>query len=324
MYRYVLRRLWQMLFLLIGISIISFSIMYLAPGDPVDMLVERNAPQIVKDRIREVYGLDQPIYIQYVRWVSRAVQGDFGRSFVSGEPVMKMILDRLPYTLYLNLVVMILIYLIALPVGIISALRQYSKLDHALTFMTFIGQSMPGFWLAMLLVYLIAVPSHGLLPTSGMATYGVNIHTSPFLTVVLDRMRYLLLPAFVMIFGDLAGVARYMRSTMLEVIRQDYVRTARAKGLSERVVNYKHALRNALLPIVTLLGLELPILFSGAFILEVIFSWPGLGLVMMRAIQQRDYPVVMAFNAIGAALMVAGNFLADLLYLVVDPRIKYD
>ena len=324
MHRYVLRRLWQMLFLLIGISIISFSIMYLAPGDPVDMLVERNAPQIVKDRIREVYGLDQPIYIQYVRWVSRAVQGDFGRSFVSGEPVMKMILDRLPYTLYLNLVVMILIYLIALPVGIISALRQYSKLDHAITFMTFIGQSMPGFWLAMLLVYMIAVPSHGLLPTSGMATYGVNIHTSPFLTVVLDRMRYLLLPAFVMIFGDLAGVARYMRSTMLEVIRQDYVRTARAKGLSERVVNYKHALRNALLPIVTLLGLELPILFSGAFILEVIFSWPGLGLVMMRAIQQRDYPVVMAFNTIGAALMVAGNFLADLLYLVVDPRIKYD
>lgn len=324
MFRYVLRRLWQMLFLLIGISIISFSIMYLAPGDPVDMLVERNAPQIVKDRIREIYGLDQPIYIQYVRWVSRAAQGDFGRSFISGEPVMKMILERLPYTLYLNLVVMVLIYLIAVPMGIISALRQYSKLDHAITLMAFVGQSMPGFWLAMLLVYLIAVPSHGLVPTSGMASYGVNIHTSPFLTVVIDRLRYLLLPAFVLIFGDLAGVARYMRSTMLEVIRQDYVRTARAKGLSWSAVNYKHALRNALLPIVTLLGLELPILFSGAFILEVIFSWPGLGLVMMRAIQQRDYPVVMAFNTIGATLMVAGNFLADLLYLVVDPRIKYD
>jgi peptide/nickel transport system permease protein len=313
-----------MLFLLIGISIISFTVMHLAPGDPVDMLVERNAPQVIKDHIRELYGLDQPIYIQYFRWVARAVRGDFGRSFISGEPVMKMIMDRLPYTLYLNLVVMILIYLIALPVGIISALRQYSRLDHAVTFMAFMGQSMPSFWLAMLLIYLIAVPSHGLLPTSGMATYGVNVHTTPFFSVVLDRARYLFLPAFVMIFGNLAGVARYMRSSMLEVIRQDYVRTARAKGLSERVVNYKHALRNALLPIVTLLGFELPILFSGAFILEVIFSWPGLGLVMMRAIQQRDYPVVMAFNTIGATLMVAGNFLADMLYLVVDPRIKYD
>ncbi len=323
MYRYILRRLWQMLFLLIGISIISFSIMHLAPGDPVDMLVERNAPQAVKERIREVYGLDQPIYVQYGRWVSKAVQGDFGKSFVSGEPVMKMILDRLPNTLYLNLVVMVLIYAIALPVGIISALRQYSKLDHAVTFMAFMGQSMPPFWLAMLLIYFIAVPVD-FIKTSGMASYGINIRESPFLIVLLDRLRYLILPAFVMVFGSLAGLARYMRASMLEVIRQDYVRTARAKGLSERIVNYKHALRNALLPIVTLVGLELPILFSGAFILEVVFSWPGLGLVMMRAIQQRDYPVVMAFNTIGATLMVCGTFLSDMLYLVVDPRIKYE
>ncbi len=321
--RYLRRRLLQMLIILVGISIVSFSIMHIAPGSPVDLLVERNAPQSEKDRIAHIYGLDKPVYVQYFKWLGLVIRGDFGRSFISGEPVLKMILDRLPYTLYLNLVVAIVIYLLAIPIGVISALKQYSWVDHAVTLFAFIGQAMPTFWLAMLLIYFIAIPVPWL-RTSGLATYGVNVHTTPFLEVVIDRLRYLILPASVMIFTSIAGLARYMRSSMLEVIRQDYVRTARAKGMSERTVNFKHALRNALLPIVTLLGFELPILFSGSFILEVIFSWPGLGLVAMRAIGQRDYMVIMAFNTIGATLTVIGTFLADLLYVAVDPRIRYD
>lgn len=323
MLRYLRKRLAQMLIILFGISLVSFFIMQLAPGSPIDMLVERNAPQSEKQRIAEIYGLDEPILVQYVKWLGQTIKGDFGRSFVSGEPVIDIILSRLPYTLYLNFIVMIVIYLLAVPIGIISALKQYSWTDHAVTLFAFIGQAMPTFWLAMLLIYFVAIPTPWL-RTSGIATYGVNIRNSPFFEVVLDRIRYLLLPATVMIFTSLGGITRYMRSSMLEVIRQDYVRTARAKGLSERVVNFKHALRNALLPIVTLLGHELPILFSGSFILEVIFSWPGLGLVAMRAIQQRDYMVIMAFNTIGATMTVLGTFLADLLYVVVDPRIRYD
>lgn len=323
MSRYLRKRLTQMLIILFGISLVSFFIMQLAPGSPIDMLVERNAPQSEKQRIAEIYGLDKPVYVQYVKWLGQVVRGDFGRSFASGEPVIDMILARLPYTLYLNFIVMIVIYLLAIPIGIISALKQYSWADHAVTLFAFIGQAMPTFWLAMLLIYFVAIPTPWL-RTSGIATYGVNIRNSPFFEVVLDRIRYLLLPATVMIFTSLGGITRYMRSSMLEVIRQDYVRTARAKGMSERVVNFKHALRNALLPIVTLLGHELPILFSGSFILEVIFSWPGLGLVAMRAIQQRDYMVIMAFNTIGATMTVLGTFLADLLYVVVDPRIRYD
>ncbi len=323
MVRYLRRRLAQMLIILFGISLVSFFIMQLAPGSPVDLLVERNAPQAEKERIAQVYGLDKPIYVQYFRWLGQILKGDFGRSFVSGEPVIRMILDRLPYTLYLNFVVMVVIYLLAIPIGVISALKQYSWTDHGVTLFAFVGQAMPTFWLAMLLIYFVAIPIPWL-RTSGLATYGINIHTAPFLEVVVDRLRYLLLPATVMIFTSLGGITRYMRSSMLEVIRQDYVRTARAKGLSERVINFKHAFRNALLPIVTLLGHELPILFSGAFIIEVIFSWPGLGLVAMRAISQRDYMVIMAFNTIGATMTVLGTFLADLLYVVVDPRIRYD
>lgn len=323
MLRYLRKRLTQMLIILFGISLVSFFIMQLAPGSPVDLLVERNAPQAEKERIAEIYGLNQPIFVQYFKWLGQVLRLDFGRSFVSGEPVLQMILDRLPYTLYLNFVVMVVIYLLAIPIGIVSALKQYSWTDHAVTLFAFIGQAMPTFWLAMLLIYFVAIPIPWL-RTSGIATYGVNIHTTPFFTVVIDRIRYLLLPATVMTFTSLGGITRYMRSSMLEVIRQDYVRTARAKGMSERVVNFKHALRNALLPIVTLLGHELPILFSGSFILEVIFSWPGLGLIAMRAIQQRDYMVIMAFNTIGATMTVLGTFLADLLYVVVDPRIRYD
>jgi len=308
--------------LLIGISIINFTIMHLAPGDPVLLLAERNATPEELARVRALYGLDEPIHIQYIKWISRIIRGDFGKSFVDGRPVLDHILERLPYTLYLNFIIMIVIYLVSIPVGIISALKQYSRFDHIVTFTAFIGQALPAFWFALILIYTVALKTK-LLPIAGVATIGVNVRTSGLWATILDRAKYLVLPVTVVSLGSMAGIARYMRSSMLEVIRQDYVRTARAKGLPERIVIIKHALRNALLPIITLLGFELPALFGGMVIIETIFSWPGLGLLSMRAIWQRDYQIVMAMNMIGATLMVLGNFLADMLYVVVDPRIRY-
>lgn len=322
MLSYIARRLLQMIPLLLGISIINFAIIHLAPGDPVLLLSERNATPEELARIRALYGLDQPIYIQYLRWLSHVIRGDFGRSFVDGRPVIDHILERLPYTLLLNFIVMVVIYAIALPVGIMSALKQYSKFDHAVTLLAFLGQATPSFWFALLLIYTVGVKLNWL-PIAGAGTIGVSVRTDGLWATILDRAKYLVLPVTVMSLGSLAGIARYMRSSMLEVIRQDYVRTARAKGLPEKVVILKHALRNALLPIVTLLGFELPILFGGSVIIETIFSWPGLGLLSIRAIFQRDYQIVMAMNMIGAVLMILGNFLSDVLYIIVDPRIKY-
>jgi peptide/nickel transport system permease protein len=319
---YVARRVLQIIPLLIGISIINFFIMHLAPGDPVLLLTDRNATQEEVARIRALYGLDEPLHVQYVKWLTRVLKGDFGRSFIDGRPVLDHIMDRLPYTLYLNFLVMILIYLFSIPIGITSALKQYSRFDHIVTFFAFLGQALPSFWFALLLIYAVGIKSSWL-PISGVATIGVSLKRYGLWAVIADRAKYLILPVTVISLGSMAGITRYMRSSMLEVIRQDYIRTARAKGLPENVVIRKHALRNALLPIVTLLGFELPLLFSGSAIIETIFSWPGLGLLSVRAVFQRDYQIVMALNMIGAFLMVAGNFLSDILYVLVDPRIKY-
>lgn len=308
--------------LLIGISILNFTIMHLAPGDPVDLLTERNATAEERARIRALYGLDDPIYVQYIRWMQHVLKGDFGRSFVDGQPVAKSILERLPYTLYLNFLIMVVVYAVAVPVGIISALRQYSKFDHIMTSLAFLGQAVPSFWIGLMLIYLFGLKLDWL-PISGIGTIGLDLRTAGLWKTMVDRASHVVLPVAVVAFGSMTGVARYMRSSMLEVIRQDYVRTARAKGLPEKVVIVKHALRNALLPIVTLLGNELPMLFGGMVVIESIFSWPGIGLLSIRAIFQRDYQVVMAVNMMGATLMVLGSFLADLLYVVVDPRIKY-
>ncbi|HHY76095.1 MAG TPA: ABC transporter permease [Firmicutes bacterium] len=319
---YIIRRLLQMIPLLIGISIVNFTIMHLAPGDPVDLLVERNATAEERARIRELYGLNDPIYVQYFRWLSHVLRGDFGKSFVDGQSVSKTILERLPYTLYLNFLIMVVIYAVAVPIGIISALKQYSKFDHIMTTLAFLGQAVPSFWIGLILIYFFGLKLDWL-PISGVGTIGLNVRTAGFWATFVDRAAHVVMPVIVVAFGSLTGVARYMRSSMLEVIRQDYVRTARAKGLPEKVVIVKHALRNALLPIVTLLGNELPLLFGGLVVIESIFSWPGIGLLSIRAIFQRDYQIVMAINMMGATLMVLGNFLADLLYVVVDPRIKY-
>ncbi len=319
---YLVRRVVQVIPLLIVISLVNFFIMHLAPGNPVLLMTDRNATAEEVARIEALYGLDQPIYIQYFKWLGHVLKGDFGNSFIDGRPVLDHIVERLPYTLYLNLIVMVIIYALSIPIGVISALKQYSKFDHAVTFFAFLGQALPSFWFALILVYAVGIKS-AWLPISGVATIGVNLSTHGILAVIADRAKYLVLPVTVISLGSMAGITRYMRSSMLEVINQDYIRTARAKGLPEKVVIVKHALRNALLPIVTLLGFELPILFSGSAIIETIFSWPGLGLLAVRSVFQRDYQVVMALNMIGALLMVAGNLFSDVLYVLVDPRIKY-
>ena len=319
--KYIMRRFVQMIIVLIGISIISFAIMQLAPGDPIDLLADRNSTPAEKAHIRSLYGLDKPLLVQYYNWISQVLRGNFGTSFITGQPVLKMIMERLPATLWLNFWAMILIYLLAIPIGMLSALKQYSWFDHVVTTIAFLGKALPQFWFALMLIYLVGMRV-GFIEISGMATYGVNLTSASFLTVLVDRIKYLILPLTVLTFSGMAGIARYMRASMLDVKHQDYIRTARAKGLSEKAVVTKHAFKNSLLPIVTLIGFELPIMFSGSVVIETIFSWPGIGLLAVNSIFQRDYMVVMAFNMLGAVMTVLGMFLADILYVVVDPRIK--
>ncbi|KAF0197216.1 MAG: appB [Bacillota bacterium] len=322
MARYILNRTIQAVLLLLGVSIISFVIMLLAPGGPTDFLIDSSMLS-GEDlaAIRTAYGLDRHEAVQYWKWVSRVVVGDFGTSFHTGRPVLEMIMERLPATLALNLIGMVFIYLIALPTGIISAVKQYSVFDYTVTLITFLGQAMPAFWLALLLLYYVGLKVD--LPLSGMATYGVEFKEVAFSVWLLDRVRYMVLPLSVVVLTGLAALTRFMRASMLDVIHQDYIRTARAKGLSELRVITRHALRNALLPIVTLFGLTFSVLLSGSVVIERIFSWPGVGQLAVDSILKRDYQVVMAFNMIGAFMVIAGSFLADMLYVVVDPRIKY-
>ncbi|QOR34368.1 ABC transporter permease [Clostridium sp. 'deep sea'] len=319
--KYIVRRIFQMIIVLIGISLISFSIMQLAPGDPIDLLADRNSTPAEKAHIRSLYGLDKPLLVQYYNWISQVLRGNFGTSFITGQPVLKMIMDRLPATLWLNFWAMILIYLLAIPIGMLSALKQYSWFDQIVTTIAFLGKALPQFWFALMLIYLVGM-RFDFIEISRMSTYGVTIAKSGFLAVVVDRLKYMILPLTVLTFSGMAGIARYMRASMLDVKHQDYIRTARAKGLSEKQVVTKHAFKNSLLPIVTLIGFELPIMFSGSVVIETIFSWPGIGLLAVNSIFQRDYMVVMAFNMLGAVMTVLGMFLADLLYVVVDPRIK--
>ncbi|MEX2356492.1 MAG: ABC transporter permease [Thermaerobacterales bacterium] len=322
MSKFLIRRLAQVLPMLVGVSIISFSIMHLAPGDPVQLLTSRTASTEEIARVRQLYGLDAPVHVQYWRWLSRVAAGDLGRSFVSGRPVLELISERLPATLLLGSVSEILIFAIAVPIGVAAAVRQYSRFDYTVTAASFFGLAMPNFWLAMILIYVLAIPLTAI-PTSGMMTYGLTIDQAGLLPVLFDRARHLLLPVTVLVTGGVAAISRYMRSGMLDVLREDYVRTARAKGLRERTVLYRHTLRNALLPVITLMGFELSVLLGGTVIVESIFSWPGLGMAAYQAIQQRDYQVVMAFNMMGAALLMTGMFAADVMYALVDPRIRY-
>lgn len=326
MKRYLFKRLLQMIPVLLGVTLVAFLIIHLAPGDPVAVLGGDGATvdPAQADRIRAAYGLDQPLAVQYLRWLGHLARGDFGTSLTENRPVMQMYLERLPNTLYLNGIAVVLVYLLAIPVGALSAVKQYSRFDYTVTVLAFAGDALPGFLTALLALYLIALPSKGAIPLGGIASYGMKLEKVGMAAFLLDRARYLLLPLLVVVLQSMTVVTRYVRSSMLEVIHEDYVQTARAKGLSERVVVYKHALRNALIPVVTLAGAIVPALFSGSVIIEQIFSWPGVGLLGYRAVTQRDYPVIMAFLTLGSVMTMVCFLLVDLLYVTVDPRIRYD
>src|SRR5438105_2689946 len=321
---YALRRLVLALPLLLGITFISFAVIHLAPGEPVDLQAgDLNAQSSAQARqlLRELYGLDKPLTVQYWNWLGRLTRLDFGRSFApDGRPVLQKISERLPITLLLNVVELLIIVAIAVPIGVFSATRQYSAFDKITTVFVFVGFATPDFWLALLLMILFGVQL-GWLPISGLRS--LNWEYLSFWRQQGDFASHLVLPIIVATFGGLAGFSRYMRQSMLEVIRQDYVQSARAKGLAERVVIGKHALRNAMLPIVTVLGLSLPGLIGGSVIVESIFAIPGMGQLMVQAVFARDYPVIMGNLVIVASLTLLANLFADLAYGVVDPRIRF-
>lgn len=325
MIRYAGRRLLQAVPLLLGIVTLLFLLLHLAPGDPTSAYFNPNVSPEVIERMRRNLGLDRPLHEQYLRWIGSFLVGDFGYSFSQFRPVSAVILDALPNTLLLGGVSLVLVFGAGCAVGTVQAVRQYSAADNVLTFATLFIYSVPSFWLGLMLILLVsssAFPDALRLPISGM-TGLEHDYLGPWGRVV-DLARHLVLPSIALGLASAAAVARYMRGSMLEVIRQDYIRTARAKGLAERVVVFKHALRNALIPIVSLLGLFLPILFGGAVVIEVVFSWPGMGRLLYDAILARDYPVVLAATFLFGVLVVAGNLVADLLYAAVDPRIRYE
>ncbi len=319
---YLSKRLLLMIPLLLGITLISFVVIHLAPGEPTDLQTEMNpeAGVELKARLRAQYGLDKPIALQYVDWVGRLARLDFGTSFSQDRrPVWDKIVERLPVTILINVLSIGLILLVSIPIGIMAAVRRGSAFDRWTTLFVFIGFATPSFWLALLLMdYLGAYL--GLVPISGIKSLGYEYLSSG--EQIWDVIHHLLLPVLVSAFGGLAGFSRYMRSNMLEVINQDYILTARAKGLSERLVIMRHALRNALLPVITILGLSVPGLIGGSVIFESIFAIPGMGKLFYDAVMMRDYPLIMGVLVIGAVLTLLGNMLADIGYAVADPRIR--
>lgn len=322
MLRYLIRRLAVLAPTFIGITLVCFAVIHLAPGSPTDLQTQMNpdiTPQAI-EQLKAHYGLDKPVTTRYVLWMRNLARLDFGTSISSdARPVWDKIKERLPITIYINISSMVIIFLVAIPLGVVSALRRGSVMDRSITVFVFIGFSIPGFWLALICMDLFGVRL-GWLPISG-------IHSAEYVNLslcgkVADTTRHLFLPVFISAFGSLAGMSRYMRSSMLEIIRQDYILTARAKGLPERTVIYKHAMRNALLPVITILGLSIPGLIGGSVIFESIFAIPGLGKLFYEAIMMRDYNMIMGSLTIGAVLTLAGNLVADICYSIADPRIR--
>lgn len=315
MYKYIIKRILIAIPVLIGITIIDYAIMCMA-GSPLEMLQGPRVSEAAVEAKAISLGLDKPFYIQYFVWLGQLLHGNMGYSITSYQPVSEMIASHLGPTLLLMGVSLIVSLLLAVPAGIYSAIHQYEKGDYAVVTMSFLGSSIPGFFLSLLLIYLFTVKL-GWLPSGGMTTLGTG-------GGFLDVARHMVMPVLVLSFSMAGSNIRYIRSAMLEILQQDYLRTARAKGIGRfRVVN-KHALRNALVPIVTVIGMEIPTLFGGAVIVEQVFSWPGLGLMTMSAITSRDYPVIMGVCLLSAVVVLVANLVTDILYALVDPTIQLD
>ncbi|KAB1443137.1 ABC transporter permease [Pseudodesulfovibrio senegalensis] len=319
--RIAIKFLWVTVVFL-GITVISFWVIHLAPGSPTDLVTTLN-PQAdtgARARFEKLYGLDQPLYVQYGQWLVRLVKFDFGNS-ISGDrrPVWEKIKERLPLTFGMNVASMVLTLLVAVPLGVAAAWWRGGWFDRTTTVIVFIGFAMPGFWLALLLMLWLGI-QWPILPISGLTS--LNFASMSPLEKTWDLARHLILPIFIYTAGSWAGMSRFMRSSLLEVLRQDYIMTAKAKGLSSRVVLFRHALRNALMPVITLLGLSVPSLIGGSVIIESIFALPGLGQLFYGAVMARDYPLIMGSLVLGAILTLLGNLLADVGYGLADPRIR--
>jgi peptide/nickel transport system permease protein len=306
---------------LLLITVVSFGIMQLAPGKPTDATMAFNpkASLEARERMEKLYGLDRPVHVQYLSWLSRVGRLDFGRSFLDDRPVIDKIAERLPVTLTINIASLALILGITIPLGVIAAVRPGGIFDRFTTVFVFIGYSTPSFWVALLAMAWFGVQLRWL-PVSGL--HSLDAESMGWGERLWDTARHLVLPVGIAAFGSLAGLSRYVRSSMVEVLRQDYIRTARAKGLPEHRVLFHHGLRNGLLPLITILGLSLPDLIGGSVIAETIFSIPGMGRLFYEAVMARDYPVIMALVAVGAVLTMVGNFVADVAYAYADPRIR--
>ena len=315
--RYLIRRLLQAIPTLFGITVISFALIHLAPGDPIQVFTFGIPDMTAQDiaRLRHQYGLDQPVYIQYLNWLLQVVQLQFGNSFVTHRPVMEAIGQRAGNTFVLAAASLVFGLVIGIAIGTVSAFKRGTLADGLFRVVAVIGSAVPSFWLALLFILVFSVHWH-LFPSGGMATLGSSGFNPG------DRLWHLIPPAFILSLGTVAGTSRLVRTETLETLGQDYVRTARAKGLGERVVMLGHVLRNSLLPVVTVVGGSLPFLLGGAVLIEQIFSWPGIGRLAVDSAFSRDYPVNMGLLVITSALVVLGNVLSDVLYTVADPRIK--
>ena len=314
---YILRRLLYAIPTLLGISVIVFAVTHLSPGDPV-RLYTFGALNITEQDIQDLrhhYGLDQPLPIQYVNWMSLAIRGDFGMSLQYHQPALGLLLERLPNTLQLAIVALVLQLVIGVPFGLIAAFNRGRVVDNVIRVFGVLGHAIPTFWIGLLLIVLFSV-TWRILPSGGILTVGKDLGDIP------DRLRHILLPAFVLALAGIANYSRYLRTETLDVISQDYMRTAQAKGLRERSIVYGHALRNALIPMVTALGPILAVVVSGALITEQVFTWPGVGQFTYQAARVKDYPVIMAGVMVGATLLVISYLIRDIAYAIVDPRIK--
>jgi peptide/nickel transport system permease protein len=325
MLNYTLRRLAYVVPTLFGITLVTFLIINLAPGNPIAVVhggvMDSRISREAYEQMLELYGLDQPVLVRYVTWLKRLLTFDFGDSFHERRPVTDLILERLPATLALNVASLFVALLVAIPLGLFSALKQNTAFDKINGTILYMMYSLPDFWVALLLIMLFGVKLK-ILPILGMEAIGSQ--DLGFFGYWLDRARHMVLPTICLTYGSLAFLSRFVRGATLEVIRQDYIRTARAKGLDEDRVVYTHVFRNTLIPVLTLLGLLLPTLISGSIILEAIFSWPGIGALFYESVLARDYPTVMGLSFVTAVMVLLSTLAADLLYAWADPRVTYD
>jgi peptide/nickel transport system permease protein len=318
MISYTIKRTFQSLLVLIGVTIVIFTLIHMAPGDPLIQSMDPSVSAEVREEMLTKMGYYDPIHIQYFKWVARAATGDLGFSIKFKKPVSDVIMEYLPNTVLLGITSMILSIVIAIPAGIVSATKKNSITDYIVTFFSFLGLSIPAFFFGLLLIKWFAYDME-IFPVSGMISIGEH-YTG--MTRYFDILKHLVLPALVLALLQTATLMRYTRSSMIEVIDQDYIRTARAKGVKEKFVIYKHAFRNALISIITIITMQIPFLFSGAVLTETIFVWPGIGRINYNAIIGRDYPLIMGIMLLLAVIILASNFFADILYAVADPRIR--